>query len=56
MTLIQHKKGNVYLPKYGIKFPKGEAVKVEEEKLVEKILRNKDFFKVETKKGGKTNG
>ena len=55
MTLIKHKKGGVRLPKYGLFFPKNEAVEVSDAKLVEKILRNPDFEEVkEKKKGGKS--
>ena len=54
MTLIQHKKGNVRLPKYGISFPPGKAVEIGDEHLAEKILRNADFFKPGSAKTKKT--
>ncbi|MEW6295962.1 MAG: hypothetical protein AB1467_06805 [Candidatus Diapherotrites archaeon] len=53
MVLIKHVKGGVSLPKYDIHFPKGEAVEITDSKLAERILRNKDFQEIKTKKEAK---
>ncbi len=48
MVKIMHVKGGIFLPKYNVHFPKGQAVEVDE-KLAERLLRNPDFKKVEEK-------
>ena len=53
MVLIKHETGNVSLPKYGIYFPPDKAVEVNN-KLAEKVLRNKAFSIAESDGGKKS--